>query len=43
MEALIAAGRNVAVAVDAQTETPVRAPNELREAVARFEGEPVQG
>jgi acyl-CoA thioesterase FadM len=43
MDALIATGRIVAVAVDAQTEKPVRVPDELREAVARFEGEPVQG
>jgi acyl-CoA thioester hydrolase len=38
---LIATGSIVAVAVDAKTEQPVRVPNELREAVARFEGEPV--
>jgi acyl-CoA thioester hydrolase len=41
--ALIATGRIVAVAVDARKETPVRVPDALREAVARFEGEPVQG
>lgn len=42
-DVLIATGRIVVVAVDAQTEKPVRVPDELREAVARFEGEPVQG
>lgn len=35
---LIATGRITAVAVDADTEQPVRVPDELREAVARFEG-----
>jgi acyl-CoA thioester hydrolase len=35
---LIATGRITAVAVDAQTEKPIRVPGELREAVARFEG-----
>ncbi len=35
---LIATGRITAVAVDSQTEKPVRVPDELREAVARFEG-----
>ena len=39
---LIATGKIVAVAVDVKTEKPVRVPNELRKAVARFEGEPVQ-
>ena len=34
---LIATGKIVAVAVDAKTEQPVRVPDELREAVARFE------
>jgi acyl-CoA thioester hydrolase len=36
---LIATGDIVAVAVDASTERPIRVPDELREAVARFEGE----
>jgi acyl-CoA thioester hydrolase len=40
---LIATGRIVAVAVEPRTGKPVRVPDELREAVARFEGEPVQG
>ena len=35
---LIATGRITAVAVDTQTEQPIRVPDELREAVARFEG-----
>jgi acyl-CoA thioester hydrolase len=35
---LIATGRITAVAVDTQTEKPIRVPDELREAVARFEG-----
>jgi acyl-CoA thioester hydrolase len=35
---LIATGRITAVAVDTQTERPIRVPDELREAVARFEG-----
>lgn len=35
---IIATGRITAVAVDTQTEQPVRVPDELREAVARFEG-----
>ncbi len=35
---LIATGRITAVAVDRQTEKPVCVPDELREAVARFEG-----
>ena len=34
---LIATGKIVAVAVDAETEKPVRVPDGLREAVARFE------
>jgi acyl-CoA thioester hydrolase len=38
---LIATGDIVAVAVDACTERPIRVPDELRGAVARFEGEPV--
>jgi acyl-CoA thioester hydrolase len=39
---LVATGKIVAVAVDAKTERPVRVPDALREAVARFEREPVQ-
>ena len=35
---LIATGRITAVAVDTQTEKPIRVPDELRETVARFEG-----
>jgi acyl-CoA thioester hydrolase len=35
---IIATGRITAVAVDTQTEKPIRVPDELREAVARFEG-----
>jgi len=35
---LIATGRITAVAVDSQTEKPVRVPDKLREAVAHFEG-----
>lgn len=35
---LIATGKIVAVAVDPETAQPVRVPDELREAVARFEG-----
>ncbi|MBN1429976.1 MAG: acyl-CoA thioesterase [Anaerolineae bacterium] len=35
---LVATGKITAVAVDIQTKKPVRAPNGLREAVARFEG-----
>jgi len=35
---LIATGRIVTVAVDVETEKPIRVPNALREAVARFEG-----
>ena len=34
---LVATGKIVAVAVDVETEKPVRVPDELREAVARFE------
>jgi acyl-CoA thioesterase FadM len=34
---LIATGKIVAVAVDVKTEQPVRVPDGLREAVARFE------
>ena len=37
---LIATGKIVAVTVDVGTEQPVRVPDGLREAVARFEGEP---
>ena len=36
---LIATGKIVAVTVDVETENPVRVPDGLREAVARFEGE----
>jgi len=36
---LIATGKIVAVAVDAGTHEPVRVPDELREAVARYEGQ----
>jgi acyl-CoA thioester hydrolase len=39
-DGLIATGKIVAVTVDAKTEQPVRVPGGLREAVARFEGEP---
>jgi acyl-CoA thioester hydrolase len=39
-EELIATGEIVAVAVDTETERPVRVPDELREAVARFESNP---
>ena len=35
---LIATGKIVAVAVDVETEKPIRVPDELREAVTRFEG-----
>jgi acyl-CoA thioester hydrolase len=35
---LVATGKIVAVTVGAETEEPVRVPDELREAVARFEG-----
>ena len=35
---LIATGGITAVAVDAKTEQPVRVPDDLREAVARYEG-----
>ena len=35
---LVATGRIVAVAVDVRTEKPVRVPEGLREAVARYEG-----
>jgi acyl-CoA thioester hydrolase len=38
-EELIATGKIVAVAVDAETEVPVRVPEALRSAVARFEVE----
>jgi acyl-CoA thioester hydrolase len=34
---MIATGRITAVAVDMETEQPIRVPDELREAVARFE------
>jgi acyl-CoA thioester hydrolase len=40
-EDLIAMGKIVAVAVDAETKKPVRVPDELREAVARFEDQRV--
>ncbi|HID29044.1 MAG TPA: acyl-CoA thioesterase [Desulfobacterales bacterium] len=36
---LIATGKIVAVTVDAETQEPIRVPDELREAVARFEGQ----
>jgi len=39
VDELIATGKMVAVTVDARTEQPIRVPDELREAVARFEGE----
>jgi acyl-CoA thioester hydrolase len=39
---MIATGRITAVAVDASTGQPVRVPDELREAVAAFEGRPLQ-
>ena len=42
-DVLIATGNIVAVAVDAETERPVRVPDDLREAVATFEGEPAGG
>lgn len=35
---MIATGRITAVAVDTETEQPIRVPDELREAVAQFEG-----
>ena len=35
---MIATGRITAVAVDIETEQPIRVPDELREAVTRFEG-----
>jgi acyl-CoA thioester hydrolase len=35
---VIATGRITAVAVDVHTEQPIRVPDELREAAARFEG-----
>lgn len=38
---LVARGKIVAVAVDVETEQPIRVPDGLREAVARFEGMPV--
>jgi acyl-CoA thioester hydrolase len=38
-QALVATGQIVAVAVDAETEVPVRVPEALRQAVARFEVE----
>jgi acyl-CoA thioester hydrolase len=38
---LIAIGKIAAIAVDVRTEKPTRVPGALREAVARFEGEPV--
>jgi acyl-CoA thioester hydrolase len=42
-DVLIATGNIVAVAVDAETERPVRVPDVLREAVASFEGEMASG
>jgi len=36
---LIVIGKIVAVTVDAKTQKPIRVPDELREAVARFEGQ----
>jgi len=36
-DTLVTTGKIVAVAVDARTETPVRVPDELRQAVSRFE------
>jgi acyl-CoA thioester hydrolase len=39
---MIATGRITAVAVDASTGQPIRVPDELREAVAAFEGRPLQ-
>jgi len=39
-DTLIATSRIVAVTVDAKTEQPIRVPDALRMAVARFEGEP---
>jgi acyl-CoA thioester hydrolase len=38
-DTLVVTGEIVAVAVDAETETPVRVPTALRQAVARFEEE----
>jgi acyl-CoA thioester hydrolase len=38
-EELVTTGKITAVAVDRQTKTPVRAPDSLREAVARFEAQ----
>ena len=38
---LIATGTIVAVAVDVKTEKPIRVPDELRDAVGRFEGKVV--
>jgi acyl-CoA thioester hydrolase len=40
---LIATGRIVAVAIDAETEELVSVPEPLREAVSRFEGQTVRG
>jgi acyl-CoA thioester hydrolase len=40
---LIATGNIVAVTVDARMEHPIRVPDELREAVARFEGDAAVG
>jgi acyl-CoA thioester hydrolase len=39
---LIATGRIVAVTVDVKTEQPIRVPDDLREAVTRFEGDLAQ-
>jgi acyl-CoA thioester hydrolase len=38
-DGLVARGKIVAVAVDVETQQPVRVPDGLREAVARFEGQ----
>jgi acyl-CoA thioester hydrolase len=38
---LIATGKIVAVAVEVKTEKPIRVPDELREAVGKFEGKAV--
>jgi acyl-CoA thioester hydrolase len=39
-DVLIATAKIVSVAVDAETEQPIRVPDALRKAVARFEGDP---
>lgn len=43
VDELIATGKIVAVAVDVETERPTHVPDTLREAVARFEGQPASG